>query len=370
MQKVQLDLFKTSNELNLSPAYEAIPKSVKKNDRTIVWINENIAKPLEKTFLVNKEIFTSEITPATIKNKKGEFQSIFPGFRENKIEYVLISLVIKKSTNLLNKKGAFILKTSYYEIQKELVDAINKQNKLHNAGKEEIKPANSPYNVSEIKEALEVLKITSIRVNNKNGKKQYLFNRIKDIYLEDKKVVIELGSMIVNYINTGDWKSIDKSSTLASKRGYEFKLRLLLCMNFRYAIAGRIYNPSLTFLIEKLEIDKNMNKRTALHTISRVLNKMNEVENVEVEKTYNGKKLEDAIFKIHPSKEFVSLVIHNNRLTKRAQEEEYIMGNNEDVIVSPLRFEYGTELDYQQAKQEYSNKKIEKVKAKMLSKFS
>ena len=66
---IQLELFQTSKKLNLSSTYEAIPKSINKNDKSIVWVDENIAKPLEKTFLMNKEVFTAEITPAMIKNR-------------------------------------------------------------------------------------------------------------------------------------------------------------------------------------------------------------------------------------------------------------------------------------------------------------
>jgi len=80
----------------------------------------------------------------------------------------------------------FFLKTTYYQIQKELIASINKQE-----GKD-LKPNDCPYNTSSIKEALEVLKRTDISVRNETGKDIYIFNRIKDIYLEDKKVVIEL----------------------------------------------------------------------------------------------------------------------------------------------------------------------------------
>lgn len=366
-ESIQLNLFQTSKELNLSSTYEAIPKSINKNDSSIIWINENIAKPLEKTFLINNEIFTAEITPAMIKNKDGEFQSIFPSLREDRIEYAIISLASKQIVDLdTDKKNnrVFILRTSYYQIQKEIVGAINRRE-----GKN-LKPSSSPYNVSDIKKALEVLKITSIRVNNKNGKKQYLFNRIKDMYLEDKKVVIELGSMVADYINVGDWRATDKDSILASKGAYELKMRVLLNMNFRYATENSVYNPSLDFLIEKLGISKDTNKRTTLQMVVRILEKMQEVEKIEVEKKYSGKKLENATFKIYPSKEFVSVMINNNKLTKRTKDNEYVLENKKDIFVKPLKSEFNTELEYKEAKQKYEQKKIKKIQAKMKGKFN
>ncbi|CAB5504877.1 hypothetical protein AZO1586R_1825, partial [Bathymodiolus azoricus thioautotrophic gill symbiont] len=354
-------------ELNLSSTFEAIPKSINKNDSSIIWVNENIAKPLEKTFLINNEICTAEITSAMIKNKDGEFQSIFPSLREDRIEYAIISLASKQIVDLdTDKKNnrVFILRTSYYQVQKEIVEAINRRE-----GKN-LKPSSSPYNVSDIKKALEVLKITSIRVNNKNGKKQYLFNRIKDMYLEDKKVVIELGSMVADYINVGDWRATDKDSILASKGAYELKMRVLLNMNFRYATENSVYNPSLDFLIEKLGISKDTNKRTALQMVVRILEKMQEVEKIEVEKKYSGKKLENAIFKIYPSKEFVSVMINNNKLTKRTKDNEYALENEKDIFVKPLKSEFNTELEYKEAKQKYEQKKIKKIQTKMKGKFN
>ncbi len=215
-----------------------------------------------------------------------------------------------------------------------------------------------------------MLKITSIRVNNKNKNKKYLFNRIKDMYLEDKKVVIELGSMVADYINVGDWRATDKDSILASKGAYELKMRVLLNMNFRYATENSVYNPSLDFLIEKLGISKDTNKRTTLQMVVRILEKMQEVEKIEVEKKYSGKKLENAIFKIYPSKEFVSVMINNNKLTKRTKDNEYVLENKKDIFVKPLKSEFNTELEYKEAKQKYEQKKIKKIQAKMKGKFN
>ncbi len=80
----------------------------------------------------------------------------------------------------------FFLNTTYYQIQKEIINAINKHE-----GKN-LKPSDCPYNVSHIKEALEVLKRADISVKNENGEGVYIFNRIKDIYIDNKKVVIEI----------------------------------------------------------------------------------------------------------------------------------------------------------------------------------
>ncbi|CAC9984261.1 hypothetical protein [uncultured Gammaproteobacteria bacterium] len=176
--------------------------------------------------------------------------------------------------------------------------------------------------------------------------------------------------MVADYINVGDWRATDKDSILASKGAYELKMRVLLNMNFRYATENSVYNPSLDFLIEKLGISKDTNKRTTLQMVVRILEKMQEVEKIEVEKKYSGKKLENAIFKIYPSKEFVSVMINNNKLTKRTKDNEYALENEKDIFVKPLKSEFNTELEYKEAKQKYEQKKIKKIQTKMKGKFN
>lgn len=141
-------------------------------------------------FSIDGKPFVVEITPANFKNKKTKkFQSHFPYLREARIEYVIIALASKQLMNINTDKDnnkTFYLKTTYYQIQKEIVQSINKLEGKH------LKPNDCPYNTSSIKEALEILKRTDISVRNPDGEAIYIFNRIKDIFMEDKKVVIEL----------------------------------------------------------------------------------------------------------------------------------------------------------------------------------
>ena len=81
------------------------------------------------------------------------------------------------------------MKTTYYQIQKEIVEAINMRE-----GRK-LTPYDCPYNITSIKEALEVLRKTTITVKDEHGEKQYIFSRIKDIYMDNKYVAIELGTM-------------------------------------------------------------------------------------------------------------------------------------------------------------------------------
>ena len=127
--EIQIKLFQSTKRLNLSENYEAIPKEVYNNDPIIKWVSKYIARPVEKTFSINGKSYVSKIFPANFKNNKTEqFRSHFPNLREARIEYAIISSVTKQlvyiDTDSKHRK-TFSLRTTYYQIQKEIIEAIN-----------------------------------------------------------------------------------------------------------------------------------------------------------------------------------------------------------------------------------------------------
>lgn len=353
---LQLELFGSTNKLNLSETYEVIPKEVSSNDPLIKWVSDNIAEPVEKIFSIDGNSYISEISPANFKNKRTKvFQSHFPDLREARIEYAIISLASRQEIRVdidddNNKK--FILRTTYYQIQKQIVEAINRRE-----GKN-LKPNDCPYNTTSIREALEILKRTDITVKNHHGDCEYIFNRIKDIYMDSNKVMIELGNMITSYISSGDWRATDSYSILASKGKYEMKLRVLLNMRFKHASTkegSRPYNPSLNKIIQEIDFIENKQKRITLQKIVAILEKMHEVERVIVEKKKEGRKIVDANLYIYPTKEFVDTMFQNHKATNRTKTP--LLDEAGKPILEPMKSDFSTNSEYQKAKHEYEVKK-------------
>lgn len=346
---IQLQLFQSTKQLNLSETYEAIPKDVSPQDPGIRWISEHIAESVEKPYSINGKVFIAEISPANFKNTKTKiYQSHFPHLREARIEYVIISMASKKMLDVQadsENNKIFYLRTTYYQIQKEIVQSINKMEGRN------LKPNDCPYNTSSIKEALEILKRTDISVRNESGESVYIFNRIKDIYMEDKKVVIELWNMISQYISSGEWRAADTDSILASKSYYTIKLRTIFNVKFRYAGRESSFSPSLSYLIEKMAFHENKEKRITLQKVVKIVESMHEVEKVVVDKMYNGKKITDAILHIYPSPTFIETMIENNKLSRRAKEPLLIDDNT--ALIEPIPWEFETEREYQKARQDY-----------------
>lgn len=362
----QIELFKTTKKLNLSQVYEAIPKEVYKTDPCINWVNERLADPVKKPFSLDGQSFVSEIAPASIEDKKtGQYKSKFPELREARIEYAIISIVSKQQVKVEGDNQhnrIFKLYTTYYQIQKEIVEAINK------VSNKDLKPNNCPYNTTEIKEALEILKKTNITVKNEAGEGVYIFTRIKDIYMDNKNVVIELGTMITNYIESGDWISTDKNRILASRGKYELRLRVLINLKFRYASRGTCYSPSLSFLVQQIDFKESKDKRTTLQRMLKELNKLEEIQPiqaVEVEKIFDGKRLVDAKFHIYATDDFISETIENNALSKRVKTD--LIDKDGSPLIEPMPRDYATKAEYQKALREYE---IERGKAVFAGKWS
>lgn len=361
----QLELFKTEgNRLNVSNTYETIPKSVLKNDPDIVWINETVSESIEKHFTFKGQSFFSEITPASFKDRKGIYRSHFPSFREDRVEYAIISLAEKSANIGRDKKDNPILffKTTYYQIQKEIVDSIN------NDEGTTIPVKSCPYNSTEIKEALEILKRTDISVRDENRNKKYIFNRIKTVYIEEKNVVIELGDMMVDYINNGTWSTVDKNSILASKNPYEMKLKVLLNTNFRYAEKNKTFNPNLNTLIERISYIENKVKRITLFKIIKILENMHEVSKVEYEVIKEGRKIVDAKLKIFPSERFVSTMIINNKIDKSITEA--VLDDNGEILIKPIRENFKSQSEFKKAFNEYNKKMYNNSKSRFENTFN
>lgn len=351
---IQLELFHSTKQLNLSEAYESIPKEVAPTDTGIVWESENIALPIEKSFSVDGHTFVSEIKPATLKIGKGKaYRSHFPYFRELRIEYALISLASKQWLGVdyhSSSEPTYKLQLTFYQIQKEIVEAINEQE-----GRD-LKPNDCPYNTTSLHEGLKILKESTYTVYDASGKKEYSFNRIKDFYRHGDKLIIELGSMICGYISRGDWNVADAYSILASKTYYTMKLKTLLNMKFRYARRGSFYNPSFSLLAEKIGFGEYANKRDAIRKMKQLLEGLSEVEYVLMETKKEGRKVVDAVYQIAPSDQFIDSIIEANRLNRRAK-DAIISADGSTALIEPLESDFKSRRDYERAKREYDTKK-------------
>ena len=331
---IQLELFSSTKQLNLSDFYESIPKEVAPNDPAIVWKDGTFAFPVKKSFTVGGETWVSEIKPAMLENPRtGQNRHIFPYFRELRLEYALISLASKQWLSVdydREGKPSYKLSVTYYQIQKEIVDAINAEE-----GKN-LKPNDCPYNTTSIREGLHVLAESTIVLHGASkNEPRGVIRRIDKLLTDKGKTVVVFGDEISKYISSGDWNVVDAHSILASKTYYTMKLKTLLHLKFRYAKKGAFYNPSLSLLMEKIGFNEYSQMRDALRRMTELLESLPEVDHVDVIQKKEGKKIVDAVYHIFPSESFISSIIEANQLNKRAK-NALIDRESEQVLIEPL----------------------------------
>ncbi|HBS26461.1 MAG TPA: hypothetical protein DD827_04935 [Gammaproteobacteria bacterium] len=356
---VQLELFGSTRQLNLSKTYVSIPKEVSPKDPMIHWESKNIALPIEKAFSVDGETglatHISEIKPANIKNPKtGIYKSYFPHFRELKLENALISLISKfwQSVSYHGEGqggSVYRIELTIYQIQKEIIDAMNLQDGTDK------KVNDCPFNTTSVREGLAVLKETTYVVRDaETGKQSYSFNRIKDFFINEDngKVLIEIGTMVSEYISRGDWNVADSTSILASSNYYTMKLRMHLNLYFRFAKRGAFYNISMARLIEKIDFREYPTKRMTMFKLVKLIESLHEVREVVSIPKKDGRKIVGAVFHIFPSDSFIQSMIEANKLHKRTQ-NALIENDLQKALIEPLESDFVSVTEYHEAKRKY-----------------
>ena len=174
--------------------------------------------------------------------------------------------------------------------------------------------------------------------------------------------------METDYINSGELKATDKNSILASKESYELKLRVLLNLKFRYAKKEAHYNPSLSFLISHLDFIKSKKTKINLQIMTKIIESFHEVEKVDIERFFEGRNIIDAIFKIYPTNDFISIMIENNKAKKRTETD--FLGENYSLIIEPMRSDFVSGAEFKKAKREYDINKSKELDSRKKDLFN
>lgn len=371
---IQLELFGSTRRLNLSKTYVNIPKEVDPNDPSVVWKTDYIALPIEKSFSIQgnsgEKTHICQIKPALILDPKtNEYKSKFPHFRELKIENALICLISKFWQSIsYHGEGAtgpvLRIELSVYQIQKEIIDAINTENNTNKRVKD------CPFNFTDVMEGLTVLKETSNSVMDAETRKiSYKFNRIKDMYVNENtgRVIIEIGSIISEYIKNGEWDVVDSTSILAASNYYDLKVKTHLHMNFKFVKEGAYYHASFARLVEQYDFVEYDTVSQTIFKLKQLLLRQHEVDRVEVFSIKEGRKIVDAVFHIYGSESFTKTMIKSNKLRKRTR-NALIEQEEEIVLLEPLEDDFSSTAEYHREKKKYDIAKGKILHARLHSK--
>ena len=377
-QPEQLELFRLTagTYTNAFEFYESIPRFVVGGSRSsyinhegnierIKWNPDGTALPIEKVYEHRGNIYDLRINPAPVKQRNGKFKALYPGIREEIIEFIIFKLAVEKAYFYGGEQGSnkdtdnFVLITSIYEIQQEL--------KKRKGAK------TSPYNNAQVKEALEVLQGTNLRLagKNKDVEQNFNFSPIAEFgYFEKEKkdasgrratLYIKFNSLVSKSILAKKWRQINYDQVMLDKDYLGRWFRKTLGLKFTYAVQNRSFNLLLSTVINLSGISPYGKITNNEAYVKRILDGMDIVEKVIIQKKYainpktKRKVLKDVLIEIFPTKEFIGGQIHSNIHDNRLKEA--IFDDDGKVILKPQTEDFQNMVEYRRAMNAYEKKR-------------
>jgi len=371
-QPFQLELFRLTDApyTNAFEFYEAIPRFLVGGDKaryikpdgsfgTIQRNADGTALPIEKIYEYKDKAYTLEIAPATIK-QKGKYRAIFPGVREEIIEFIIFKLAIEQGYFFDGPDGDnrktdnYTVITSVYEIRQEL-------KKRHGT-------EHGSYNHSQIIEALTTLQKTNFSIRGATKEDSYHFSPIvefghmstgegRDTTGKSTKLFIKLNSLVAKAILAKSWRQIAYNDVMQDESYLGRWFRKTLGLRFSYAELGRNFNIKLSTVINHSGISPYKEVRDNLKYVKRTLDELDIVGHIRVEPEHKvnpetGRKvMVDALLFIYPSKLFVDQAIRANAHSRRL--DNAMQGEDGLPLLEPRRSDFRTPQEYEKARREY-----------------
>lgn len=383
IQPYQLELFKLTEApyTNAFEFYESIPRFLAGGDKakyisadgSVAQVKRNAdgtSFPIERFFTHRERQYSLEIAPTSVK-RKGKHISVFPGVREEIIEFAIFKIAMEKGyfsgdkTEPNATPDNYIVYTSVYEIKKELKKRNNKEN--------------SSLNYPQIMEALEVLSKTvyTLKTENeskKGGKVFRLFEGFswvqdKDSAVENSKnatIKIRLNEYVGKAILSKSWRKIGYESIIEENSFLARWFRKYLSLRFTQADNTKTFNILLSTAINHSGISPYKEVKDSLKFVQMILEKLDIISKVDVQKVWETnpatkrKRLTDAKFIIWPSRAFVEEQIQANAHSRRI--ESAMEGQGGEAILEPRREDYASNLEFQQARRSYLAQQAERLK--------
>lgn len=381
IQPYQLELFKLTEApyTNAFEFYESIPRFLAGGDKakyisadgSVAQVKRNAdgtSLPIERFFTHRERQFSLEIAPTSVK-RKGKHISVFPGVREEVIEFAIFKIAMEKGyfsgdeTEPSATADNYMVYTTVYEIKKELEKRKDTKN--------------SSYNHTQIMEALEILSKTIYTLKTesdtkKGGKVFRLFEGFT--WVQDKKsgnsknatIQIRLNEYVGKAILSRSWRKIGYESIIGENSFLARWFRKYLSLRFTHADNTQTFNILLSTVINHSGISPYKEVKDSLKFVQMILDGLDIISKVQVQKvwetnpTTKRKRLTDAKFIIWPSKSFIEEQIQANAHARRV--EGAMEGQGGQAVLEPRREDYASNLEFQQARRSYLAQQAELIK--------
>lgn len=270
---------------------------------------------LEREFEHNKQRYQIRISPARLKTKKGEELEYYPSKREELVEDALRKLACGSGRAVFLDDQAGLVFT-LYELQQEL------QRQGHG------------YNISEIKQALQILAMTKMELMSSDGATVIVSSLLETLGLSTRadqrrdggrnKCFVRFNQLVTRSIQQGTFRQIDYEVCMRYRSVIARCLHKRLAHCYLQASLSEPYVIGLNELVRDFGVEA-AEKREQLRRAKAALEEMVEkgvLLTFKVEKRLdptNKKRIADVKFTLIPSKEF-SRVAHISDSNQRVLE--------------------------------------------------
>ena len=337
MRANNLDLFsfdslyknKKEDYSNTVELYDVIPKYVH-TDVAKLRTADGLLKSLTREFVFKKQEMSLTITPALVKTKDGE-KAFYPSVREEIIEDVLRKFATDPNRNeFLDDRLS--VKFSLYDLWKEL------------------RKIKHPYDYDQIKESLDVLLNTSIKITTKNNKQAFSSHMIETFGVVDyndntqieydenysKKIIyfVRFNGLVSESVKNKTWRIINYKQCMSYKRMISRWLHKRISHMFLVGDIEIPYSILLSTIIRDSGMTKSSLVSDNIKRVGKCLEEMIEVGSIDrydIEKIcdeHKKNKIMDVKFSLYISKSFYK-DIQLGFLAKRYNQEQQIQDDND-----------------------------------------
>ena len=337
MRANNLDLFsfdslyksKKEDYSNTVELYDVLPKYIH-DDVAKLRTADGLLKSLTREFVFKKQEMSLTITPALVKTKDGE-KAFYPSTREEIIEDVLRKFATDPNRNeFLDDRLS--VKFSLYDLWKEL------------------RRIKHPYDYDQIKESLDVLLNTSIKITTKNNKQAFSSHMIETFGVVDyndntqieydenysKKIIyfVRFNSLVSESVKNKTWRIINYKQCMSYKRMISRWLHKRISHMFLVGDIEIPYSILLSTIIRDSGMTKSSLVSDNIKRVGKCLEEMIEVGSIDrydIEKIcdeHKKNKIMDVKFSLYISKSFYK-DIQLGFLAKRYNQEQQIQDDND-----------------------------------------
>lgn len=288
---------------NLIDVYDVLPKfCYDKKEVSDIKDTEII-----RTITIKGEAITVSIEAAMLTNENNERVAVFAGEREEFVEEALRKIATSGRAELINDRTG--MQFTLYELQKELIRTKH------------------TYSIDQIKEALLILRKTSISCKSNISGNIFSTNLIDQIVLTNnkewqadpnQKCIVRFNAMVHDAIFSLGFRQYNYELSMSIKSALGRYIYKRMCQFWTQASDSFPYTPSLNSFLK--QSPKKLSARTGdnMRAMNKALDeliKCNVVSSYEANKEIEGKrKIIDVRYVIYPHQDFIKDIKRANRI--------------------------------------------------------